>query len=404
MKKLHMPNNLNKYSTLESYKYWWTVLSLLLITGAVNLQVPLYHQYAEINHASHAVSSLAFAAYVAGLVPVLFGFAGASDRMGRKLIIITALSCSLLATLLMIFFSSMNSLFFARVLQGVGVGLAMGTVTAFLSEQRPGTEKLISAHVALASSLGFGGGALATTISLMYSQEGIPISFWIALIAFPIVMMGMWKIPTSNKRRNVPLTRIPKFISGNISPYFAICAAWSVSGLVIALLPAQLAIHDLATWTGPSLFLINIAGIMFQPMARRLTPKINMAIGCVLVPIGYLTLIYGAQQGSILYLLLGSSIAGAACYGFTYLGGLTYVVEKSELDKARSVSGYFLAAYVGFSVPSILLGMVADSKGVSNALESFGLLIVLVHIVIFIMTMAARDVIKIHIASEGQGK
>jgi MFS family permease len=365
--------------------YWLTLSSLLLVTGAVNLQVPLYQHYAEISGASHTVSALAFATYVAGLVPILLLFAGASDRLGRKPIVMLALLCSLAATVLMAVFPSMEGLFVARVLQGMGVGLGMGTVTAYLSEQRPGAEKAVSAHVALASSLGFGGGALFTTASLMLLDTSLPLSFVVATIALAIVLAAMPLAPVTARSQGGALTRLPKFLPRSAAPYLAICAAWSISGLVIALLPAQLAKHQLASWAGPALFLVNVVGIVCQPMARKFSSRVNLAIGAILIPLGYGIMVRGANEGSVPLLLVGASVAGAACYGFTYLGGLTHIVEHSGSEKARSVSGYFLFAYFGFAAPSIVMGMVADKTSIAAALEMFGYGIVLVHVLLLLM-------------------
>lgn len=382
---------INKKSTVETQTrpmYWLTLFSLLLVTGAVNLQVPLYQHYAEISGASHTISALAFAAYVGGLVPILLLFAGASDRLGRKPIVILALLGSLAATILMSVFPSMGCLFVARVLQGMGVGLGMGTVTAYLSEQRPGAEKTVSAHVALASSLGFGGGALFTTVSLMLLHTSLPVSFVVAMIALAIVLVAMPFAPATVRNKDSALTRPPKFLPGSAAPYLGICAAWSVSGLVIALLPAQLAKHQLASWAGPALFLVNVVGIVCQPMARKFSPRINLAIGALLIPLGYLIMIRGASAGNVPLLLVGASVAGAACYGFTYLGGLTQIVERSGSEKARAVSGYFLFAYFGFAAPSIMMGVVADKTSISAALEVFAYGIALVHMLLLLMIFA----------------
>src|SRR5207247_1850560 len=74
--------------------------------------------------------------------------------------------------------------------------------------------------------------------------------------------------------------------------------------------------------------------------------------------------------------LAGAATAGAACYGFTYLGGLAAVSRAGGADRARAVSGYFLCAYLGFGLPSIALGFLADRIGVLPALVGFGLLVV----------------------------
>ena len=55
-----------------------------MITTAVNLQVPLYTEYAEHAGYGKASTALVFAAYVFGLIPVLLLLGGMSDRAGRK--------------------------------------------------------------------------------------------------------------------------------------------------------------------------------------------------------------------------------------------------------------------------------------------------------------------------------
>jgi MFS family permease len=44
-------------------------------------------------------------------------------------------------------------------------------------------------------------------------------------------------------------------------------------------------------------------------------------------------------------------------------------------EKARATAAYFLMAYVGFSVPVIFTGLIADRYGTPVALTAFGLLL-----------------------------
>ncbi len=360
--------------------YWLTVLALLLITAAVNLQSPLYQRYVADSGATHAMLTVAFACYVLGLVPVLLGFSGASARFGRAPVLALALMFSMGASLLMALVPTLDALFFARVMQGIGVGLGMGTVAAYLGEQRPGHVHKVASHVALASSLGFGGGALATSISVGFVHTPVPVSF-IAEVSLLVVVAVFFAL--FGDRQKIVGTRmicLPRFRRENTAAYLSIAAAWSVSGMVVAVLPASLSEHGLALWAGPALFLVNIVGVVFQPIARRIDPGLGIGIGCLLVPLGYGVLVAGSIHGSVALVLAGASIAGAACYGFTYLGGLTHVVERSGNERAASTSGYFLFAYAGFSVPTIGLGVAADRFGLARTLVMFGLAIVLVHL------------------------
>lgn len=336
------------------------------------------------------MTSLVFAAYVAGLVPVLLVLAGASDRLGRLPVLFFALICSLAATLLMIFTPSMAHLFLARILQGIGVGLGMGTVTAYLSEQRPGAERAISSHVAFASSLGFGGGALATSASLMLTNNSTPTSYYVAAALLVASMTGLLFAPASQRDSNSLLTRLPHFLSGSTAAYLGIAAAWSVSGLVIAILPVQLALQGLTAWGGPALFLVNMVGVACQPLAKRYSASLNITLGAFLIPTGYLIMVHGATSSNVVMLLFGASLAGAACYGFTYLGGLTFIVERAGKNKASAVSGYFLFAYLGFSLPNILLGLTADKAGIATALQASSVAIILVHLIVLFLLLPRK--------------
>lgn len=73
-----------------------------------------------------------------------------------------------------------------------------------------------------------------------------------------------------------------------------------------------------------------------------------------------------ARDGGTL-LLFGALLAGTSTHGFGYLGGLA-AVTRLDASPARAVSGYFLVAYVGFGVPSVLMGAAVDGVGASRAL------------------------------------
>jgi sugar phosphate permease len=349
--------------------------ALFLITGAVNLQIPLYQTYAAAAGFGNGPTALAFAAYVAGLLPVLIFLGGSSDRLGRKPILLAGLGCAALATAAMIAQPTIAVLFVARLLQGVGVGLGVGAGTAYLAELLPGATgpARAAALVAVTTSLGFGGGALLTTavLALQGAQPLIPVSYplhLLAAIACFAVALGLPSLPA----RGGALVRPPHFPPGTIPIGLSIAVAWSVTGIVIAIVPAQLARFGLGAWAGLALFLVNGTGALCQPLARRLTASRALGHGYSLLSLGYLLLLLGAWRGLLPLVLLGAAIAGSACYGFTYLGGLAAIAQTAAADRARAVSGYFLCAYLGFGLPSIALGFLADRTGVSAALAAFG--------------------------------
>jgi hypothetical protein len=358
------------------------VIALFLVTGAVNLEMPLYHAYAERAGYGNGMTSLMFASYIAGLLPSLLFLGGISDRLGRKPVLLAGLSSALCATGLMVWRPGMHPLFLARVLQGLGVGLSMGAGAAYLAEalRGSGAAQRSAGYVAVATSLGFGGGALATGTLLFFGATLKPVSYPIhaaAAVLCIAAMLAMRPDRPSGDHRGAGWVRLPHFPEGSVPIGLTIALAWAVTGVVISLVPAQLARQGLSAWAGHALFLVNGTGAAVQPWARRMDPRRTLFIGAALLPVGYGSLLYGAWTGSMAFVLAGAALAGAACYGFTYLGGLAELSLRGADHRARSVSGYFVLAYLGFGLPSVGLGFLSDRFGLMPTLSGFGIMLFL---------------------------
>ncbi|WP_148711784.1 MFS transporter [Pseudomonas aeruginosa] len=172
--------------------------------------------------------------------------------------------------------------------------------------------------------------------------------------------------------RDTPMLRLPFFPAGSLPYGLSILLAWATVGLVIAVLPSLLAAHGLARWSGFSTFTVISCGLLFQPLARRMAPASATCLGLVILPPSYALLAWGAIHGSLAAVLFGALGASSSCYGFTYLGGLSAVNVLAGAEKPRASAGYFLLAYLGFSLPVIFTGLIADRFGASTALLLFG--------------------------------
>lgn len=345
-----------------------------ITTTAVNLQVPLYAKYAEAADHGIGTLTLVFACYVGGLLPILIFLGGISDRIGRKYPILAGLGFACAATILVLVHPTLATLAAARVLQGIGVGLGVAASTAFLAEVLTGlaTAQRAAAYITAATSLGFGSGALFTSICLAFQPSATPVSYWLFPPVAVVAMFAVARIPEHREARSVVWLRLPHFQRETLPQCFAVFLGWAITGMVIAIVPSQLARHNLVAWTGVALFLVNGVGVLFQPAARRMNPDRALRLGLLLAPAGYALLALGAWLGLIWLLLAGAAIAGAACYGFTYLGGLASVAASAPFDRARATSGYFLFAYLGFSLPVILSGFLSERLGVAGTLAIFG--------------------------------
>lgn len=347
--------------------------ALFLSTFAVNIQAPLYRAYAEASGVGATAITIAFACYVGGLMPTLIFLGGLSDRIGRRIPVALALLLGAAAAALLAWSPNWSTLCLARFMIGVGIGLATSTGNAYMAEML-GADRVRTAAlwVTSATSLGFGLGALATGISLaLDGPTTFPWSF-VALIAIaPLLTLLVMLLPKVDTPRAVSPLRLPTFPAGTWPYGIAIALGWSTTGFTIAVVPLELAARGLHGWTGLVVFLCNFVGFLCQPLARRLPNSTALLIGCALIPLGFLLLCLGAIWGILPLVLFGTGLSSAASYGFTYLGGLAEVSAKAGSDRARATAGYFIYAYVGFSIPVILGGLIADGAGLAAALWSF---------------------------------
>ncbi|MEP2780944.1 MAG: MFS transporter [Pseudoruegeria sp.] len=362
-------------------------LGLFTVTFAVNLQAPLYNVYAAESDVGATAVTIAFAAYAGGLMPTLMLLGGLSDRIGRRIPIALSLMLGVIATALLVQMPSWSSLVIARFLLGIGTGLATTSGTAYM------TEILGSAHaknaallVTSATSLGFGGGALVTGISLgVQGPTLLPASYLILFILAPSLAVIALGLPRVDQPRAVSLLRLPVFPAGTWVFGAAMALAWSTTGMTIAVVPLELAANGLGGWTGLVIFLAIFVGFLCQPIARRMSNTQALSLGFFLIPLGYLVVLVGVWLHLLIFVLIGTCITSAASYGFTYLASLAEVSMRAPNDRARATAGLFVYAYFGFSLPVIASGMLADVLGFLPAMMVFGAVQTTITVIIVIM-------------------
>lgn len=368
-------------------------LGLFTVTFAVNLQAPLYDAYAAESDVGATAVTVAFAAYVGGLMPTLLLLGGLSDRIGRRVPIALALILGVVATALLVQVPSWTTLVIARFLLGIGTGLATTAGTAYMTEiLGADLAKNAALIVTSATSLGFGGGALATGISLgVQGPTLMPASYIALFVAAPALAVIALRLPRVDEPKQVSLLRLPVFPSGTWVFGAAMALAWSTTGMTIAVVPLELAANDLGGWTGLVIFLAIFVGFLCQPIARRMTNKRALALGFVLIPLGFLVLLAGVWLKVLAFVLVGTCITSAASYGFTYLASLAEVSLRAPDDRARATAGLFVYAYFGFSFPVIASGALADMLGLLSAMIVFASVQIAITVLIVILWKKRSD-------------
>ncbi len=353
--------------------------ALCVITTGVNLQAPLYATYARQDGYGLTATTIAFSCYVAGVMPVLLALGGLSDRIGRRNVMLISVVLSAMSTGLMLAHPHIESLGLARFVLGVGTALMSATATAYMIELVDAAEATSAANwVTASTSIGFGLGPALTSLCLLFNETVSPPSFILHLAGTAVAAAMVIALPdtsTEHASSRSPMLRLPYFTREGSWYGGAILLCWATTGLVISVLPSVLARHGLSKYSGLSAMLAISCGLLFQPWARRLDPTRSTRLGILVLLPAYALLAWGAWSGSLTGVLIGSFLVSSACYGFVYLGGLAGAVSAGGSEKTRASAAFFLMAYIGFSIPVIFTGMVADRFGATTALVSFGVLL-----------------------------
>ena len=379
-------------STQKYNKY--LAFALCVITTSVNIQGPLYAIYAKNDGYGVLATTVAFSFYVLGVIPVLLAFGGLSDRIGRRKTILISLGLSIAATALMMFYPYTRALAVARLLLGVGTALMAATATAYMIELIGSSDTArATTWVTASTTIGFGLGPALTTVALLLYETQHPISFFFLLISAFLSIFLVWRLPeTAPKRSNTLklMLKLPYFNREVIWYGGGILICWATTGLVLSIIPSVLATHGLAKYAGISSMLAISCGLLFQPIARKLDPQVSCKLGILILLPAYALLAWGALYANLPVILLAAFLASSSCYGFVYLGGLSGVTQSAGTEQARASAGYFLMAYMGFSVPVIFTGLMIDQYGSTVAFYAFGLFLLLGAFLLF----ASQSILK----------
>jgi MFS family permease len=368
--------------------------ALFVITSSVNVQGPLYATYALRDGYGMLATTIAFSFYVLGVLPVLLCLGGLSDRIGRRPVILTSLVLSSISTSLMLLFPHIPTLAVARFLLGVGTALMSATATAYMIEllQSSDTSRAAS-WVTASTSVGFGMGPALTSVFLMFNETVSPPSFYLILTSAVISAILLWRLPeTANTQvtTRVSMLRLPYFTREVFWFGGAIFLCWATTGLVLSILPSVLAQHSLSNFAGLSSMLAISCGLLFQPAAKKLDPARATRVGMLILLPTFALMAWGASEGILWAVLAASFFASSSCYGFVYLGGLAGIAKAAGNEKARASAAFFLMAYLGFSIPVIFTGMIADKYGTLTAFAAFGVLLLVGALALFLALPLSR--------------
>lgn len=337
-------------------------LAMLAVGWGANQFSPMLVVYRDELGLTDRTTAVLFALYAVGLIPGLLVGGAASDRHGRRAVVLPLVVLSPVATLMLVAFRHAPlGLGAARLLAGVCSGVVFGAATAWVRELSTGAAPGVAARrSATALTAGFACGPLVAALLAQWA----PGPLWLpylphlalgvaaALLLRPARDVGAPRAPDGPLLRVPKVSRSPRFVRtvAIVAPWVFGCAAFS-----FAVLPGETGgATVLLAGAGGALTLFT--GVAVQPLAKRFEagrPLAAGAVGLVAAAIG-LAIGVGALAGDSRALVLVAAPFFGVGYGCCLISGLTETERIAGADElGATVSVFYALSYLGFAAPYV---------------------------------------------------
>ena len=366
-------------------KAWQRVaLAMFTVGWGANQFTPILIAYRDELGMSTQTRAFLFGVYAAGLIPALLLGGAASDRWGRRAIVVPLVALSPVASVVLIVGSeSTVGLAIGRLLAGICSGVVFSAASAWVAEmsadEAPGTG---ARRAAIALSAGFGVGPLVAGVMAQFSDNPLTIPYIphivIGVISLVLILPAPGPAPETVTRRG--LIHIPTVTrSKGFLLLVAPVAPWVFGSAAIsfAFLPGEIggsqsgALAFAGILTGLTLGF----GVFVQPYARRLDdrrPLLAGEVGLVAAALGTVLGIVALSTDLRWILLVGGPLFGIA-YGTCLVSGLRETERLSDPgERGATVAVFYAITYLGFAAPYLLGSIAAVGPGDRFALGVAG--------------------------------
>ena len=352
------------------------VLVAVMLGGT--LPIPLYVLYEPKMGFGPLGVTVVFAVYVIGTLAALLGFGDLSDHFGRKKVLATAVGCAAVSTIIFLVATSIGELLAARVFSGAAAGFVTGTAAAALAEHHPRYDLRAAAVLAVGANLtGLGLGPLVAGIFAQYLPAPTRTVFWAYLGLTAVALLALLAVPeTVDRPDRVFRLRLQVGVPAHmrlvmLGAMLGIFAAFTLAGLFSSLVPSFLSgilgVSNLAVIGAISFLMFAVAAISQALSAARLPAPRSVSLGLPL-PLAGLAALEGSLFARALWLFLAGTVGSGVAVGLVFRGGLSEISRLAEpARRAQAMSAFFAAAYLGISIPVVLIGLISGLIGTVDA-------------------------------------
>lgn len=381
--------------TIDGCTWRRAAFALFAVAAGTNVPAPLLLIYRDTLDLSPDVLTAVFGVYAAGLVPALFLAGPASDRLGRRKVVLPLVVLSGITSLLLIAAdSSLFVLFGGRFLQGAVSGAVFGVGSAWVAELStdPSTA---GRRAAVAMTAGFSLGPLMSGLLAQYVAAPTTLPYLVHVALVVAGLAAALSLPETVVPSTGPSTHGPLLKPGDRSTVLTVLAplaicVYAFPSVVITAVPLLV-----ETSAPPVLFIGVLAGLtsgagaLAAPLQRHLARR-TAPVAAGLGAVGYALTTFGAGSGSAPVLLVAALMLGAGG-GLALSSGLALTARLAQPGRRGALSAVFLgSAYLGFAAPYVT-AVTSEATAVQVPLAVFAGLALLLCVHLTLVTRRGLD-------------
>jgi MFS family permease len=354
---------------------------------AASAPSPLYPVYQRLWDFSAFTLTIIFAVYVVALLVALLTVGSLSDRVGRRPVASAALILLAVGMLLFTVATGTGGLIAARIVQGLAVGAATGTVTAMIMDaaRSPRRGSILSSAV---PTLGIAIGAVLAGALVEFAPLPRELVFWILGAVYLVLAALVWLIPERARPESAPKGSIWRSLlpSAGLPPatrrvFFTLIptmgATWALGGLYLSLgssiLGTVLGVHSHFV-VGIVLGVFFTAGTVGTIISAFLPSQVREWFGYGTLGLGVVLTIVATLTSTLPLYVVGSAIAGLG-FGSAFRFAVNALGEAAPAAQRGQVfATMYIVSYVAFSVPALVAGLAVGAVGLEPTAVAYGAL------------------------------
>jgi MFS family permease len=292
-------------------------------------------------------------------------------------VLLCAVGFAIASTLVFLLATGVGMLAVARLLSGFSAGLTQGTATAALAELEPHRDVRRAGLASAAVTSGAVGlGPLLAGLLAEYAGWKTHLVFVVYLVLLAAAAATLLGVPETVRERRRPELHVQRLaVPAEIRAPFASAAlamfsAFALIGLFVSLVPSFLGreLHERNhAAAGVVVFVFFSVATSAQLVMHRLASRRAMLAGFCWLVAGLAILMLGLSLEELGVFVAGTVACGVGV-GLVIMGAIATVNQLAPPEhRGETLSTFFVAAYLGLSVPAIGVGIASEHVGFFDA-------------------------------------